>query len=387
MTMIFFLEILTTLSFFYLIYVYAGYPLVLIALSSLFKPRGVSKKPVRPMVSLIVSCYNEEAVIREKLNNCLSLKYPTGKLEIMVVSDASTDSTDDVVKEFAENRVRLIRQSERLGKTLGLNLAVPLSQGEIIIFSDANSIYEHDAIIKLVENFGDESVGYVVGEARYSESSSAAGKSENTYWQYEILLKKMESSLHSIVGGDGAIYAIRKELYEELLVTDINDFVNPLQIIAKGYRGVYEPDAICWEDTAGSFKKEFKRKVRIVNRSFSGLMRVRSVLNPFKSGFFSFEIISHKLLRWLAPVFMIFIGLSSLILGVSGIQLFQWISGCILMFLFLACIGYVLVDRFSVWPLVYIPYYFTAVNTASLIGIYRSLTGKIQTTWDSARSN
>ena len=136
-----------------------------------------------------------------------------------------------------------------------------------------------------------------------------------------MMIKKMESRLHSMVGGDGAIYAIRRELYEELENTDINDFVNPLQIIDKGFRGIYEPQAICHEETSGSFAKEFDRKVRIVNRSFNGLLRVKSVLNPFKTGVYSIEIISHKLLRWFVPYFLIVLVLSTVLLAMQGIAI------------------------------------------------------------------
>ena len=187
----------------------------------------------------------------------------------------------------------------------------------------------------------------------------------------EIFIKKLESRLHSIVGGDGAIYAIRKELYEPLQATDINDLVNPLQIIAKGYRGVYEPEAICREQTSGSFTKEFNRKVRIVNRSFSGLLRVGAVLNPFDTGMFSFQIISHKLLRWLAPFFILaFVGASTslALLPNNDATLFQTIVAFIALFVFLAYLGYSFVEDPHLWPIFHYPYYFIAVNTASMDG-------------------
>ena len=247
-----------------------------------FKPAtGIAKDAIRPSVSLLISCYNEEAIIRQKLENALQLNYPAGKMQIVVISDGSTDRTDDIVAEFQQSGIRLVRQEGRLGKTCGLNLAMTKIDSDIVVFSDANAMYHQDAIVRLVENFNDPSVGYVVGEARYvNTSTSSASTSENTYWQYEIMIKKMESKVHSVVGGDGAIYATRRELYEPLEQTDINDFVNPLQIIAKGYRGVYEPAAICYEDPAGDFAREFKRKTRIVNRSFSAILRIPAVLNP-----------------------------------------------------------------------------------------------------------
>ena len=373
-------------SFLVLLYIYVGYPIFLGILSTLFPAKKIRKDKICPDVSLIISCYNEEDILKEKLANSLAIDYPKEKLEIIVVSDASSDRTDEIAREHADQGVRLIRQDDRLGKTMGLNLAVPKARGEIIVFSDANAMYQPDAIINLVENFADETIGYVVGEAKYVDvDSSAAAKSEDTYWQYEIFIKKMESRLHSIVGGDGAIYAIRSQLYEKMEQTDINDFVNPLQIIAKGFRGIYEPNAICLERAAGSFEKEFGRKARIVNRSFNGLLRVKSVTNPFKAGIFSWEIISHKLLRWFAPVPLFCFCLSSIIVGFCGELIFQYISGLILLFILMAFVGHLQSVKAKINPVFYIPYYFSLVNLASAIGVYRRLTGKVQATWNPPR--
>jgi len=370
-----------------LLYVYAGYPLLLLCLQYVIPGRKVTKDPnARPYVTLIISCFNEEEVIEEKLKNSLAIEYPKELLEIIVVSDASTDRTDEIVTSFKGEGVKLVRQAERLGKTAGLNLGVASAQCEIIVFSDANAMYEPDAILRLVENFADERVGYVVGEARYKNSKeTAAGQSENAYWQYEILLKTMESRLHSVVGGDGAIYAIRSGLYEELRVTDINDFVNPLQIIAKGYRGIYASQAICWEKAAGEYGKEFGRKVRIVNRSFSGLFRVKEVLNPFRTGFFALEVVSHKLLRWLTPFFLLITLIASLGPASQGVLFFQCIVGLAVLFGWLAYGGYLFSKSEKGWPLFRYPYYFILVNLASMIGVCRSLRGTIQSTWNPAR--
>ncbi len=379
--------ILACSSLLLVMYVYVGYPFLLFCLQYVVPEKKIRQDPdARPFVTLIISCFNEEKVIEEKLKNSLALKYPTNLLEIIVVSDASTDQTDKIVRSFSSEQVRLIRQNERLGKTSGLNLAVSEARGEILVFSDANAMYEPDALLHLVAYFADETVGYVVGEARYKDpEATAAGKSEGVYWRYEIALKTMESKLHSIVGGDGAIYAIRRELYKELLATDINDFVNPLQIIAKGYRGIYAPWAICWEDASGVFSKEFNRKVRIVNRAFSGLFRVKEVLNPFRTGIFALEIISHKLLRWLVPFFLLcFLG-SSLVLAWQGITVFQYVCWLGLLFCWLAYGGFLFSKSGRTLPLFHYPYYFILVNLASLIGVIRSLRGNVQSTWNPPR--
>ncbi len=369
-----------------LLYIYIGYPVLLIVLSKTCPGPAIKKEPIRPTVSLLISCYNEGAVIRKKIENALSLDYPKEKYEIIVISDASTDSTDKIVREYEAQGVRLIRQENRRGKTFGLNGAVQRAMGEIIIFSDANAIYQSDAIIQLVENFADPIVGYAVGEAKYvGVKNSDASISENTYWRYEIKIKQMESSIHSIVGGDGAIYAIRKGLYKPLKDTDINDFVNPLQIIVSGYRGIYEPLAVCFEEAAGEFKKEFLRKTRIVNRSFSGLLSVKNALNPFYTGIFSFQLISHKLLRWFTGLFLFSFIVSSLVLALANVNAFQVIFIFEIIFLAFAYLGYLL-DGFAVsFKPFYYSFYFVLINIAAINGIIKSLRGSVQITWEHHR--
>ncbi|MFC1747511.1 glycosyltransferase family 2 protein [Pseudomonadota bacterium] len=377
---------LTILCLLLPIYVYIGYPVLLWLLSKIVKPKTVDKADVTPEVALMVSCYNEADVIREKLDNCLALNYPRNILEIIVISDGSDDGTDEIVKEYEDKGVRLIRQEGRLGKTSGLNLSVAATEAEIVVFSDANAMFDPQAINMLVRNFNDPAVGYVVGAALYTDGdANSAAKSENTYWEYEIFMKQLETQLHSVVGGDGAIYAIRRELYEPLQQQDINDFVNPLQIIAKGYRGIFDADAKCFEETAGNFDKEGRRKRRIVNRSFRGLMRVKEVLNPFKFGFYSLEIISHKLLRWLIPVFILGIAIGSTILAHQGFAHFQLLVMLEAMFLWLAMIGYSKSKNEKISPLFFYPYYFLIVNYHSLLGVIQALQGNIQITWSSPR--
>lgn len=378
-------SIVAITSLFLLVYIYLGYPLILCIFSFFLPKERPAMEMAYPKVTLIISCYNEETILHEKIKNSLCLNYPKDLLEIFIVSDASTDQTDDIALMYATRGVKLIRQERRLGKTLGLNLAVPQSNGDIIVFSDANAMYHPDAITHLIEKFSDKQVGYVVGEARYVKNvKSTAAKSEDSYWNYEIYLKKIESRLHSVVGGDGAIYAIRKKLYMQLAESDINDFVNPLQIIIMGYRGVFAEKAICEEETSGNFKKEFDRKVRIVNRSFNGLLRTKDVLNPFVSGIFSFEIISHKLLRWFSPFFIITFLLSAWMLAYLDNYFGKLIIPIFLFFVILAFWGHCKAENHSSLFLA-IPYYFTIVNLASFIGIMHRLKGKVQITWEPPR--
>ena len=325
-----------------LVYIYVGYPLLLIIKRSMGGEKFIQKREFLPKATLIISAYNEEKVIRQKIENSLSLDYPSDKLEIFIVSDASTDTTDQIVSEYEQNGIVLMRMEERRGKTAGLNHAVSLATGEIIIFSDANAYYDPDAIRHLVVNFSDPEVGCVTGASRYIQrQASFVGWCENLYWTYDSKLKILESQIGSMVGGDGAIYAIRKKLYTPLQPQDINDFVNPLQIIIKGFRGIFEPAAVCYENTVHLFEEEYRRKVRIVSRSLKGLMQVPSLLNPLQFGFYSIELISHKLLRWFTPAFVLGLGLSNIPLITEG-GLYQVTGTVQVIFYLSAMVGFLL---------------------------------------------
>ena len=271
-----------------LAYVVAGYPLLLRLLVRARGAKHVRQADITPKLSFLISAYNEADVIRAKLANTLALDYPAERLEIVVISDCSDDGTDAIVQEFAARGVILARQAERRGKTAGLNATIPTLTGDIVVFSDANAMYDADALRKLVRNFADPAVGYVTGEARYLlNGQAAADAGERAYWGYEMELKRLETQLGSMVGGDGAIYAIRRRLWRTLPEDSINDFLNPLQIVEAGWRGVYEPQAICYEETSGGFKSEYKRRVRIVSRSWRAVFQAAGVLNPFRVGLFS----------------------------------------------------------------------------------------------------
>ena len=381
-----FVLLLTLLCLAVPVYVYFGYPSILWLLTRGLPDITHRRGDQKPSVAMVISCYNEEDVIREKLQNALELDYPQELLQIIVVSDGSDDGTDEAVKEFENGRIALIRQEGRLGKTMGINLAMEQITADITVFSDANAMYASDAISKLVRNFADLDVGYVVGAALYTDGDQgASAHNENLYWRYELAIKAMESRLHSVVGGDGAIYAIRTKLWEPLQQQDINDFVNPLQIIAKGYRGVFDADAKCFEETAGDFDREVARKERIVNRSIRGLMRVGQVMNPAKTGVFAFEIISHKLLRWLIPLFL-FVGVTgSALLAAQGLLLFRLITVGTFVLLALAATGNLFRSKNNMPAWLSIPYYFVLVNVYSIRGVFSALKGETQVIWSSAR--
>ncbi len=372
-------------------YNYIFYPLILY----LYQKRHRNRLYPRPWsewppVTLIISAFNEAAVMGKKLQNSIELDYPAEKLEILVVSDASTDGTDEIVQRWMEQdeRIRLIRMPERRGKTAGLNRAVPQARGEIIIFSDANAMYEKTAVQELVRYFSDARVGYVVGKAVYlEENTSPASFSENIYWKYELWIKQLESDFHSVVGGDGAIYAIRRSLFDPLQADDINDFVNPLQIVAKGYRGIFNPNAVCYEYAASEFMKEYWRKRRIVNRSWRAFKRYVKLFDLQKQWQFLFLLFSHKVIRWFNWVLLIIVYVTTILINLwDDAPLFRIMLILEGLFVIFSVIGFWFDRKKRPIPIVfYLPYYYHLINLAALAGIVDDLRGKKYVKWDHVR--
>jgi cellulose synthase/poly-beta-1,6-N-acetylglucosamine synthase-like glycosyltransferase len=343
-------------------------------------PRPIRRAEVTPAISLLISAYNEAAVIRKKLENALALDYPAEALEIVVVSDASTDATDRIVAEYADRGVALARQRERRGKTAGLNRTVPRLRAEIVVFSDANAIYEPDALRQLARNFADPSVGCVTGEARYLPGGRAAADlGERAYWGYEMQIKRLETAVGSMVGGDGAIYAIRKSLWRELPENAINDFLNPLQVVAAGWRAVYEPEAVCYEETAGRARSEYRRRVRIVSRSWRAVFQAPAVLNPLRVGLFAWSVVSHKMLRWLSSAFVA-AGVVSLVA-----ILFEQAATRPIAALALTLLAGVSVATPAGRRGAAMLGYFAVINAASLVGVVKGSLGHVSGVWATPR--
>lgn len=365
-------------------YVYVGYPLLLLILARIGGRQSNPEGGAHPSVTLLISAFNEEDCIGEKLDNSLNLDYPRERLEIVVISDASDDRTDTIVHEYEDRGVKLLRMQERGGKTLGLNAGVEGARGEIVVFSDANAMYRHDAVKALVAPFANPDVGAVIGESTYVEPDSDSGRSESLYWRYETAIKRYESALGSVVGGDGAIYAVRKKLYRPMAADALSDFVNPLQVVEQGRRCVYEPRAVSVEEVAGTFEKEFRRKVRIVNRGWRAVMSMKRLLNPVAYPAFAWKLISHKLLRWLVPLFLAAVLVANIFLLGSG-RLYWVLLAAQLLFYGLAALGAIARKSHELSLLLYVPYYFCLVNAASARGIIEAHRGKTYTTWSTAR--
>lgn len=286
------------------IYSYLLYPPLLGLVSSVVR-RPWDRGKITPSVSIIISAYNEEAVIAEKLANSGALTYPKDLLEIIVSSDGSTDKTNRIVQGIAETdpRVRL-HIFPRQGKTACLNAVVHDAKGEIILFTDANAMFPSNLLPDLVRNFKDKTIGAVTGWTRYGEM----GKTEaapGIYARLERFLKERESLVSSCVGADGAVFAIKKELFRALGKEDINDFATPLTIVMQGKRVVLDADVFCYEETSGAGRNEFARQARITNRTLAAIFKYWPCLNPLSFPSFSLFLVSHKLLRFMAPLFLV----------------------------------------------------------------------------------
>ena len=365
-------------------YAYVGYPLLVTILARvLAKP--VRRSPITPPATLLIAAYNEEKWIEAKLENALTQDYPAGQLEIVVVADGSDDGTADIVSGFAGRGVRLLHQPERKGKAAALNRAVPLTQGEVIVFSDANTFYREDAIRKLMRNFADSEVGCVAGRKGIrGENDVAVAAGESLYWRYENHLKRCDSAIGSVMGAPGEIFAIRRELWspleQDLL---IEDFVLSLRIVEEGWRAIYDPEAMTWEEGSSDLRGEWVRRTRIAAGGLQAFFRLPGMLHP-RLGLSAFQYISHRMLRWiLTPSLFLLLLLASL--GLVGFAFYRFSLLLQLLFYALAVVGFVRAGRGRGLGIYKVPFYVALLNAAALVGGYRYLRGKQPVTWLKAR--
>jgi cellulose synthase/poly-beta-1,6-N-acetylglucosamine synthase-like glycosyltransferase len=374
------------LSLALLFYVYAGFALLVVIVGAL-RYRKVRKAPITPKVSLLIAAYNEENSIAARLRNVLALDYPADALEIIVASDGSDDTTESIVGSYAPRGVRLLSLPRR-GKIHALNAAAQQARGDLLVFSDANSMYEKQAIRELAANFADPEVGGVGGNTIYTEDlhSDSCSRGENLYWNYDKWLKQMESLSGSIVSAHGAIYAIRRELFAPLTdsaVTD--DFAISTMVIEHGYRLVFEKAARAYEVAIPATEREFGRKVRMMTRGLRGVMLRKKLLNPFRHGFYSLVLFTHKLLRRLVSLMLLILLMSSLFLAPQSPIYLAFAIGQIGFYL-LAGLGYLLRHHpAGRQRLLYIPFYYCLSNIAAIIAVLNMLRGQQITQWQPHR--
>lgn len=386
MSLRFVAETVVWLSAAALFYTYVGYPLLLFVLSRL-RPRGIQKAEIKPTVSVIITAYNEERDLAAKLENTLALDYPRELLEIIVASDCSTDRTDEIARKFAAHGVRLHRQPRRLGKTAAQNTAVEQARGDIILFSDATSLYQSDVVQVLLPNFADLTVGCVAGHLVYVDpAETRVGRGARSYWSYETFLKRHESRACSLIGASGCLYAVRRSAYVPLYHEACSDFIIATKMVEQGLRAVYEPAAVCIEETNQRTDKEMKMRVRVIAQTFTDLWRHRAMMNPLRSGFYAVQLFSHKVMRYLVPFFLFAILVASAGLA-SGTPVFLLLLLAQLAFYLSAVVAWVL-ERAGVHNrLLALPQYFVLANVASAIALWQFLRGERYAHWEPVREH
>ncbi len=367
-------------------YVYVGYPLMLAGLRLLAGRGANGDADYLPRVTLVIPAYNEIKVIRAKLENSLAIDYPRERLEIMVASDGSEDGTNEVAREFEKQGIKLQAYAPRAGKISALNRTVPLAAGEIVVLCDTNVMFLPDAIRKLVRHFADPGVGAVTGDVRIKSEDAPFGEGEGLYYKYERFIQLSESDLGSIIGVDGGMYALRKDLFKPLPAdTILDDFVISMNVALAGRRVLYDPSAIATENATMDVRQEFRRKVRITAGGFKELLR-RHGVPGLRHPQLLWSYVSHKLLRWLVPWLLI------LILAVNVVVVSQepigWTPAVALLLMQVVFYGCALVGCSrpnARWPAVIgIPFYFCMVNGAAWLGSLRGLTGIEKVTWRKA---
>lgn len=362
-------EILFWLFFVLISLHYVFFGILTLALGYFVKKREGSPLEELPRVSFIVAAYNEERILRQKIENDLSMDYPQDLIEYIVVSDGSSDSTPDIALDFESRGVVSLHSPERRGKSAALNRAVKTATGQVLVFSDANSFFDNQALRKLVSHFSDVSVGGVSGRKTISglNTSRRASLGDLIYWEYESRLKTAESKISSIPTADGEIFALRKELFEEIPESLINDdMVLTFEIVSKGFRVIYEPSAVTYEEASISLKDDFNVKARMVYGGFQVIELYWSLLNPFRS-YFGFQFFIHKGLRYL--MWLLLVALFLISVSLSNHRLFYALFLTLqIAFYLMALVGFILERNHKHLTLFYLPYYYCNVNLAAFKG-------------------
>ena len=358
-------EIIFFVCIILIIYTYLGYPLLLM-LITLFYKKPVKKADITPSVSIIISAYNEEKTIKKTIKNVLALDYPKNKREIIIVSDGSTDRTEEIIKRYIKNGIKLTSLDKNLGKTNAQNIAVKKTKGKILVFMDAGTLYKKEVLRKLIRNFADEKIGGVTG----IEQTTGQRKS---YLNFEEFIRSKESQIFSVFCVNGCLYAVRKDLYKEIDKRLASDFIIASKIIDQDFRFVHDKEAIAFEKSNKELNKEFNMRVRIAERTWAGFISLRKLFNSFKFGFISFELFSHKLLRYLVPFFMILIFVTNIVLINESIGYLLMLDMQILFYLF-AVVG------LEIKPL-RIFSYFVMSNIAISNGLFKFISGDEFVSW------
>lgn len=386
------MEILFWLSLFIVFYTFLGYGIVLymlVRIRRLFKGKRLAPGLEQdfPTLTLVIAAYNEESIIEEKIADTLGLSYPEGKLKLVFVTDGSSDRTPELVARYPQ--IKLMHTPVRSGKILAMHRAMDEVDTEVVVFTDANTFLNKDALLLIARHYADASVGAVSGEKRVMQDAlSDATAGEGFYWKYESTLKKWDSELYSVVGAAGELFSVRRSLYRSVEPdTILDDFMISMQIAEKGYRIVYEPDAYASELSSENIKEELKRKVRIAAGGIQSILRLKKLMNPFHDPLLSFQYISHRVLRWTVTPFLMILALvlNIIIVSRSGGAIYQLILVGQVAFYLLAFAGWVLERQKIKVKALFVPYYFCMMNYAVLAGIRRYFKGSQSAAWEKAK--
>jgi GT2 family glycosyltransferase len=367
-------------------YTYVVFPLLVLARARL-RPRPPRAAPIEPSVSVVMAAHNEGAAIGARLDNLVGLDYPADRLETIVASDGSDDGTVEIVGRYGPHGVRVLALG-RVGKAEALNAAVAEARGEILVFTDANTMFETGALRALVAPFADPEVGGAAGDQRYLPATGHGGEAggERSYWDFDRQIKLAESAAGSTVAATGAIYAIRRELFEPVRTGVTDDFITSTAVVAQGRRLVFVADAAAWEPVAPSNRLEYRRKVRIMTRGLRGVAARRGLLDPRRTGFYAVQLASHKILRRLMAVPLLVVAIGAPLL---------WGQGAFYQLATLGAAGVAALgavglgaprSRVGRHRLASLPAFFLLVNVASLEAVWNLLSGRRIDRWEPRRT-
>lgn len=386
------MQIFFWISLFIVFYTYVGYGIVLFLLVKLL--RVFKQKPIMnpnyelPTVTVIVAAYNEAYCIEDKIKNTLSLEYPVDKMKILFVTDGSTDETPSIIAQYPS--IQLMHKDVRTGKIVAVHRAMKDVNTEVAVFTDANTMLNSLALVNICRHYQFTEVGAIAGEKRVQiDNYGDATAGEGFYWKYESKLKALDSELYSVVGAAGELFSIKTSLYEPVEPdTILDDFMISMLIAEKGYRIIYEPDAYATESASANTKEELKRKIRIAAGGIQSLLRLTSLLNPFKLPVLSFQYLSHRILRWtITPFLMIvtFVLNYIIVFYAEGDLKYQILLFLQTIFYGFAILGWIVKSRSIKIKIFFLPYYFCLMNFAVLAGIKRYLFSNQSVLWEKAK--
>jgi len=381
-----FLKVTFWVAFAIICYTYAGYAVVawLWAKSlALLRKKNVLA-PFEPEVTLVVPAYNEGAILENKIKDCLALDYPAEKLRLLFITDGSTDNSADLLSNYPQ--IRHLHTAARGGKSLAENRAMEFVKTPYVIFTDCNTSLNEQAVREMVKHYQDPAVGAVSGEKKVMALDSSSGSGEGLYWKYESFLKRCDSDIYSLMGAAGELVSFRSDLFQPLEHdTILDDFVQSLRIVDKGYKVVYEPKAYAMEAPSTSMKDEMKRKVRICAGGWQSMARLKSLLNPFRNPVVTFLYVSHRVLRWsLTPLLLALLLPLNMILAWAQGGFYTVFLALQVLFYLAAWLGWQAELRGRKVKLLLVPLYFSMMNVAVFAGFSRFLRDAQPAAWEKA---